>query len=85
MSGGVEDRRIHTDADSTDRDLGSGQHEVSTRPLHSGPETITHEYHHHHILIEPEEDRWGWRRKIRQNKRQLAVYRVDGRRPRTPS
>ena len=32
--------------------------------------------HHHHILIEPAEDRWRWRRKIRQNKRQLAVYRM---------
>ena len=28
-----------------------------------------------HILIEPEEDRWRWRRKIRQNPRQLVFYR----------
>ena len=34
-----------------------------------------HGEHHHHVLIEPEEDRWLWRRKIRQNPRQLAVYR----------
>ena len=34
------------------------------------------EHHHHHILIEPEEDRWRWRRKIRQDKRKLAVYRA---------
>jgi len=33
------------------------------------------EHHHHHVLIEPEEDRWLWRRKIRQNPRKLAVYR----------
>jgi uncharacterized protein (TIGR02611 family) len=32
--------------------------------------------HHHHVLIEPDEDRWRWRRKIRQNPRQLAVYRI---------
>jgi hypothetical protein len=35
-----------------------------------------HHHHHHHVLIEPEEDRWAWRRKIRQNPRQLAVYRL---------
>ena len=34
------------------------------------------EHHHHHILIEPEEDRWRWRRKIREDKRKLAVYRI---------
>ena len=48
--------------------------ETTHRP-HSGPDGDHHD-HHHHILIEPEEDRWRWRRKIRQNKRQLAVYRV---------
>ena len=31
---------------------------------------------HHHVLIEPEEDRWAWRRRIRQNPHQLRVYRV---------
>ena len=35
----------------------------------------THEPHHH-ILIEAEEDRWRWRRKIRGDKRKLAVYRI---------
>ncbi len=34
------------------------------------------EHEHHHVLIEPEEDRWAWRRRIRQNPRRLAVYRV---------
>ena len=48
--------------------------EITQRPS-SGPDEHHHD-HHHHILIEPEEDRWRWRRKIRENKRQLAVYRV---------
>ena len=34
------------------------------------------EHHHHHVLIEPDEDRWRWRRKIRQNPHQLRIYRV---------
>jgi uncharacterized protein (TIGR02611 family) len=32
--------------------------------------------HHHHILLEPPEDRWRWRRKIRENPHQLFVYRL---------
>jgi uncharacterized protein (TIGR02611 family) len=32
--------------------------------------------HHHHVLIEPNEDRWAWRRRIRQNPHKLRVYRV---------
>ena len=48
--------------------------EITQRPS-SGPDEHHHD-HHHHILIEPEEDRWRWRRKIRENKRQLAVSRV---------
>jgi uncharacterized protein (TIGR02611 family) len=35
-----------------------------------------HLTHDHHILIEPEEDRWEWRRKIRRNPRQLFFYRL---------
>lgn len=34
------------------------------------------EKHHHHVLIEPTEDRWAWRRRIRQNPHQLRIYRV---------
>jgi uncharacterized protein (TIGR02611 family) len=38
-----------------------------------------HHHHHphlpHHILIEPEEDRWRWRRKIRSDPRKLFFYR----------
>lgn len=36
----------------------------------------TAEKHHHHVLIEPAEDRWAWRRRIRQNPHQLRIYRV---------
>lgn len=32
--------------------------------------------HHHHVLIEAEEDRWAWRRRIRRNPHQLRIYRV---------
>lgn len=31
---------------------------------------------HHHVLIEPDEDRWAWRRRIRQNPTKLRVYRI---------
>jgi uncharacterized protein (TIGR02611 family) len=54
-------------------------------PTHSAPGATlsrdstgthnAHHPHHHHVLLEPEEDRWRWRRKIRQNPRHLAVYR----------
>jgi uncharacterized protein (TIGR02611 family) len=37
----------------------------------------TEKHHqHHHVLIEPDEDRWAWRRRIRQNPHQLRIYRV---------
>src|ERR687894_562024 len=29
----------------------------------------------HPLLLDPHEDRWAWGRKIRQNRRQLVVYR----------
>jgi uncharacterized protein (TIGR02611 family) len=72
MSRGVEDN------DSPDADVPTvtlqRASEITQHPS-AGPREHHHD-HHHHILIEPEEDRWRWRRKIRQNKRQLAVYRV---------
>lgn len=34
-----------------------------------------HPHHPHHILIEPQEDRWQWRRKIRRDPRKLFFYR----------
>jgi uncharacterized protein (TIGR02611 family) len=42
----------------------------SERPQHA-----EHPHHPHHILIEPEEDRWRWRRKIREDPRKLFFYR----------
>lgn len=46
-------------------------------PVTAGPSsTAGSEKHHHHVLIEPEEDRWAWRRRIRQNPHQLRIYRV---------
>src|SRR5215207_10657799 len=42
------------------------------RPARKGS---TARVHDHHLLLDPHEDRWRWRRKIRQNPRQLAVYR----------
>ncbi len=44
---------------------------VSDQDAHGGE----HLHHPHHILIEPEEDRWKWRRKIRQDPRKLFFYR----------
>ena len=72
MSRGVEDDES-PNAEVPTATLPRGS-EITHRP-HSGPDGDHHD-HHHHILIEPEEDRWAWRRKIRQNTRQLAVYRV---------
>lgn len=35
-----------------------------------------HEHHDHHVLIDAEEDRWRWRRRIRENPRKLFFYRL---------
>jgi uncharacterized protein (TIGR02611 family) len=32
--------------------------------------------HHHHVLLEVQEDRWRWRRRIREDPRKLVVYRL---------
>jgi uncharacterized protein (TIGR02611 family) len=52
------------------RRSGGNDHRAGHRPDEQ------HHEHHHHILIEPEEDRWRWRRKIRENPRKLIVYRI---------
>ena len=33
-------------------------------------------HHSHHVLLDPEEDRWRWRRRIRQKPRKLLPYRI---------
>jgi uncharacterized protein (TIGR02611 family) len=40
------------------------------------PAAETAKPHDHPLLIDAHEDRWGWRRKIRQNPRQLFFYRI---------
>jgi uncharacterized protein (TIGR02611 family) len=42
-----------------------------TGSAHGKPEP-----HDHHLLIDAHEDRWRWRRKIRQNPRKLFFYRM---------
>ncbi|HKX15479.1 MAG TPA: PGPGW domain-containing protein [Propionibacteriaceae bacterium] len=69
MSSGVDDNTSH-DAERPTATLARSS-ETAHRTARR-----TEEHHHHHILIEPEEDRWRWRRKIREDKRKLAVYRM---------
>lgn len=91
MSAGVEDSnavvRDSEDSDTdcpgphrTDSDL-AGSH--ATDPGHNdavGPHAVPIAVggpgKHHHVLIEADEDRWAWRRRIRQNPHQLRVYRI---------
>ncbi len=68
MSPGAED----SEPADVDRPTGT----MALVPSAQAGKRKPHEHEHHHVLIEPEEDRWQWRRKIRQNPRQLAVYRV---------
>ena len=68
MSAGAED------SEPVDADRPTGT--MALVPSAQAGTRKPHEHEHHHVLIEPEEDRWQWRRKIRQNPRQLAVYRV---------
>lgn len=60
----------------------------AARPEPTGDETAAEgdratsggDHHHHHIphphLIEPGDDRWKWRAKIRRNPHQLFLYRI---------
>ena len=75
MSPGVDDDNESRDAELPTVTLprvGETAHRAGGAHQHPQEQ---HEHHHHHILIEPGEDRWRWRRKIRENKRQLTVYR----------
>jgi uncharacterized protein (TIGR02611 family) len=44
--------------------------------LADSPSHAQAHHHHHHLLLEAPEDRWRWRRRIRENRRQLVVYRL---------
>jgi uncharacterized protein (TIGR02611 family) len=86
MSAGAEDddalamrHRPQTERPNLEVVSGSDAH-GHYRPWRHGdhdghPSDPEHPHHPHHILIEPEEDRWRWRRKIRDDPRKLFFYR----------
>jgi uncharacterized protein (TIGR02611 family) len=85
MSAGAEDddalamRHRHQPTSGTrpNLELVGGHQDRGSRPA-QGPESEhpeSGEQAHHHILIEPEEDRWRWRRRIRRDPRKLFFYR----------
>jgi uncharacterized protein (TIGR02611 family) len=49
---------------------------VDDQPSQDAATRRRHPLQDHHVLIEPDEDRWRWRRKIRSNPHQLRFYRV---------
>jgi uncharacterized protein (TIGR02611 family) len=53
--------------------MDSGPQQQPGLPPHHGEHQAHH--HHHHVWIEPDQDRWRWRRKIRSNPHQLRIYR----------
>lgn len=74
MSAGAEDKDAAVARPATSRrglELVPPDGQRAHRDSHGA-----HVHHDHHILIEPEEDRWRWRRKIRQNPRKLFFYRL---------
>jgi uncharacterized protein (TIGR02611 family) len=72
MSSGVDDNN------TLDAEIPTATLPPGTQTAHSARGSHPHQppEHHHHVLIEPEEDRWAWRRKIRENKHKLRVYRT---------
>ena len=54
------------------------EHGTATMEPDGRPETPGPEHHDddHHVLLDADEDRWRWRRRIRQNPRKLVVYRI---------
>ena len=59
----VPNRLAETEADRTTAQPAPGADDVA-------------EPHDHHLLIDAHEDRWAWRRKIRQSPRKLFFYRI---------
>lgn len=91
MSAGVEDSSaVVRDSEDSDSDCpGPDRADASrigsdvTAPERNGatdpgpaPAAGARSGKHHHVLIEPDEDRWAWRRRIRQNPAQLRLYRI---------
>ena len=80
MSAGAEDddaRVLHRSGESArpNLELVTDQDPDTAAGTHGGDPSAHPHHHPHHILIEPEEDRWRWRRKIRQDPRKLFFYR----------
>ncbi|HLM21164.1 MAG TPA: PGPGW domain-containing protein [Propionibacteriaceae bacterium] len=69
MSPGVDD------SSSSDAERPTATLPQTSDTAHPGHHPQEH-HHDHHIFIEPEKDRWRWRRKIREDKRKLAAYRI---------
>ena len=61
---------------STARDAEHGTATIVPAAQETTKHRTGHHHHHdHHVLIDAEEDRWEWRRRIRQNPHKLALYR----------
>jgi uncharacterized protein (TIGR02611 family) len=79
MSAGAEgSEAFDVERHTATMDRAENQPEQPKAPGHLFHHSQQHGHHHHehHVLVEPQEDRWAWRRKIRQNPTQLAVYRI---------
>jgi uncharacterized protein (TIGR02611 family) len=67
-------------SDAPDAELGTatlapGRPTTPGRPAARRRRGSTAHVRDHHLLLDPHEDRWAWRRRIRQNPHKLAVYR----------
>jgi uncharacterized protein (TIGR02611 family) len=73
MSAGVEgSKRLET----RPRSRPTSPPSPSVDPPAPKPVAEPSEPHDHHLLIDAHEDRWRWRRKIRENPRKLFFYRI---------
>jgi uncharacterized protein (TIGR02611 family) len=67
---------IERDAAGRARDLNGPLMDTGPQQQPGRPARHGEHHEHHHVLIEPDEDRWRWRRKIRANPHQLRIYRL---------
>jgi len=63
------------DAEHGTATLAPGRPTAPGRPAARGRGGSTAHGRDHHLLLDPHEDRWAWRRRIRRNPHKLAVYR----------